>query len=779
MTIAYTSAYTVMQADPGREELWLLEITAQRLTDNTEVTLYFSSAQYGTGPYDTPPSRAYKACITRGFEFSAAAESQSGPSYGLMPSRQAGSIVLGQRLGELDLGDTLQLGGVPLRDYAFAGRRAVVKHGGYSPALGRKLDYDEFATIFTGVADGQPTISTDSVTIKLRSKDALFQYPINTREYFGCRSAVLFPASGGQVALSSGSVFDFTTSDFSWEFLYYFHANPGSTMPVITRGNTGTDGYRVQQLTTGAITFTTHNGSGTQTTTSNPLTPQVWSRISIVRDGASVRIWVDGVDQTATAGAHVDPVTCSDQLFFGRNTSGSVLLLSSMITDVRCWSATLTDSDINSRMHRPLDSTEYAATNLVGYWPCNEVAGTALDQKVVATGAGYDGVLSAGAVLVPSLLGGEDMQGNLLPHAWGYFDGFHPVLVDEATQIYQAHSGSIEAFDRVDIGGTQASSLGASSPYSNLILFLSTPTDDGEHDTCITAGGSYVRFGNLPSHQVTVAGRGDNTGGTFRYTCADLVRFIVCNMGWYPLTDPGELDTASFTALNTANSAQLGYVYTDEHSIADVVDFLLESVGAVGFFRRATDLFAVQQFGAIAGAATPTRTITEDDISIDGVDSLEVGTPTFRVDTRYKQNYTPMSTADILEGAIGTDREKFLRKDWRVASIKSVTVKSNFPDATVFIYDTAFFRWFDAWTECSRQLGLLSTQSQGFRFLVKQGKYDFDRMDTVYFDFGDYDDNGVRQNRFGSGPTRKFIVLDVADDVDTSGAMLTIWRDDA
>lgn len=769
--------YEQFLSDPGRQEIWLLEIDVRDTVNSVDRTLYFSSQQYGTGPYDTPPHRAYKACITRGFEFSAAVEQLSTPVYGLMPSRQGGSIVLGQVLGDLDLGTFPALAGVPLRQYAFAGREARVLHGGLSPALGRMLAYDEFKQVFTGELDGQPSIGESSVTVFLRSKDARFQYPISKRTYYGCQGAILFPsASGGEVDCGTDSAFDFTSSPFSWEFVLYPEANAASTETLICYGVVDTYGYRIDRLTTGALRFSTYQSGATQHTISDPITPQFHNRYTVRLTGSTAQILENNVDITATAGVHVAPasVVAGTHLYFGRNNTGAQILKNCLLTDIRCWSAYLSDDQITSRMHRPLDTTEYSAANLIAYWPANDGNGTALDQKVVALGAAGDGTLSGGAVFAPSLLGGVDLQGEPLPQAWGPFDGFEPVPVDVSTQIHQVHSGSVSLMDKVYIGGGAATTLDNS--YTSVIDFLDSATVPGKHDTCIVAGGSYVRFGGAPSHPVTVGGEGDNTGGTYRETASDIVRFVACNTGWYPLTDPTDLDTSSFTDLLADAPAPVGLAYKGEMSVSSVINFFLQSVGAVGFFRRETDLFSVLQIKDIDDAATPTRTITEEDIDGDEISVLEDNTPAFRVNLQYKHNYRELSITELFEGVAGTDREKFVRKEWRKASQPDTTTKINYPAAVTILYDTGFFNWFDAMTEAARQLQIHKHVAQGYKFKVKQGKTEFDRFDTVYFDYADRDVNFARQNRFGSGPTRKMYVLDVADDADTGGSIITVWR---
>lgn len=781
-----SSAYNTFQSDPGRQEIWLLILEAYNTVTEADATLYFSSAQYGTGPLDTPSSQAFKACITRGFEFAAGTEKVDGPLYGLLPARSGGSLVLGQVLGDLDLGNAFVLGGVPLygtplRDYAFAGRRATVKHGGYSPALGRLLEYDEFKDVFVGEVDGQPKIGGSTVVIKLRTKDSRFEYPINTRTFYGCKGAIIPitpTTTDGYVTAGTNTAFDITSGAFSWEALLYFDALPSVLESIICKGLLATDGYTIERTTAGKIKVGTHQAGASQFTESSVFPLQYWTRLTVRRSGANIDILANGVDITETHGTHTNPVSAAARnlrFFSNSSATGFALML---ISDIRFWSASIGNFLISANMHRPFDPSEYATANLVGYWPCDDGTGTVLDQKVAAT-LFSDGTLIDGAEFTPSLMGGTEMQGDMLPEVFGYFDGFDPVLVHEGRQIYQVHSSTIHAIDRVDIGGTTATALSVDYTSVGLIEFLANPTPSGKHDICMTLGGTYVRFGGNPAHPVTIAGRGDNTGATFRYTISTLVRFIVCNRGWYPLADPTDLDTSSFLTLETANSSKVGITFKDERSVADVVNFLLQTAGAVGYFTRNTDLFKVKQFVAISDAGTPTITITENDIDQSEIEVLDINTPVFRVQLRYKHNPKVLTPSDFTAGLAGTDREKFVIAEWRRVSQVDRDTKETYPDSTVLIYDTAYYEWIAALTEAARQRDLLKTPSQGFRFKIKQGKIDLDRMDVIYFDYADKNEAGFRQLRLGAGPTRKMHVLDVADDADSSGAVITIWRDDA
>ena len=762
--------YQIFAKDPGKVELTLFEPVGVNINTLAEKTFYFSTLEYGTLSGDTPANQRYDSIITRGLEMAARIDPPSGPTYGFLPARSYGSIVLGQSLGNLDLGTLPQMDGVPMREYAFGGRGATSRHGGYSPDLGRWLTYSEMR-VSRMDCDGDPLIGQDSVEFPLRTKDDSFGFPINKRTYFGCKGAVWLDGTNDYVVVgasaAASAVFNFTTTTFTVEFLLYIEANPGTEATIISRGNSTVDGWSVRLSTTGAIKLQTYQSGAAQTTTSTAVSLYRWVRVS-ARCG---RILIDGANATSSAGTHTAPTTASRFLYFGQNSAGTVFF-PGMISDVRIWSTNRTDAEINSMKWRPLDSSEYAATGLLGYWPADDGTGTTLAQKVVATGSGCDGTLTSGAKFVPSCMGGTEMQGDFVPEVWGWVRGFTPVLVHEGTRIYQVHSGSIQAFDRIDVGAVSGTVAG--TPRTSLLTFLNEATSPGQHQTCITPGGSYFRLGSSPVKPLTVELRGDNSGSTFRESVSTLVRYIVCNRGWYPLADPTDLDTTSFSDLETANSAPVGIAYTDDRSVADIVSKLLASVGAVGFFALETGLFTVERFVGVAGKTALDIHLTEKNVATGTLETFAPLSPIFKVSLGYKVNYAPMGSGDLATGAAGTAQEKFVRKDIRRADAYDAQVKELYPDARVISYDTVLDRWVDARAESDRQLGIYGQLGQMFRFLTDATG--FDRMDVIYFSYSDLDEFGVEQFRYGTSDSSVFLVLEAARDAATGGTFVTLWR---
>jgi len=112
---------------------------------------------------------------------------------------------------------------------------------------------------------------------------------------------------------------DFVADDFGIMSFVYFDAI-GSRESILTRGQEDVDGYAVYKDANDAIVFETYQAGATQITkTGNSAVSAItWYHIMITRSGASVRIYINGVDKTSTVGTHINPTTATRELKIGR-----------------------------------------------------------------------------------------------------------------------------------------------------------------------------------------------------------------------------------------------------------------------------------------------------------------------------------------------------------------------------------------------------------------------------------------------------------------------------
>ena len=213
--------------------------------------------------------------------------------------------------------------------------------------------------------------------------------------------------------------------------------------------------------------------------------------------------------------------------------------------------------------------------------------------------------------------GNSDLKGAYKPVCFGRCRNITPVLVEASTGLYQIHDGAIEDVDALHAGGVAYTKVGGTPAANQYSVNVSTGI--------VTVGGAPI------TEQVTCDAKGAKPT-TWLVTVADIVEELVTTAGGFVA---GDLDAASFTALNTANGATVGVYLRDQRSLLEVLDELLASVGGYYGFTRAGK-FQVGRFEAPSG--TPAVTFT--DVEILDLRRQPVGLPLFQVRVGYQPNWT-------------------------------------------------------------------------------------------------------------------------------------------
>jgi hypothetical protein len=112
---------------------------------------------------------------------------------------------------------------------------------------------------------------------------------------------------------SMSTKFNYTTQDFSfsiWVFVTSLTTNIGGQGPFLfSKGSFGSEGYYCQINSGGVVNFVTNSPAGVGTSTAAIISAGNWYNITTTRKGASVKIYVNGVDSTSVTSAHVNPLT--------------------------------------------------------------------------------------------------------------------------------------------------------------------------------------------------------------------------------------------------------------------------------------------------------------------------------------------------------------------------------------------------------------------------------------------------------------------------------------
>ena len=117
------------------------------------------------------------------------------------------------------------------------------------------------------------------------------------------------------------SPFGFTTESFTYSYWIYinsFTTNQANQGPIpYYKGDYNSSGYYSQIGADGSYVFGTCQGGATQFSSIAPatLTTGTWYYISDVRNGSSVRIYVNGIDRTNIAANHINPSYSNSNLY--------------------------------------------------------------------------------------------------------------------------------------------------------------------------------------------------------------------------------------------------------------------------------------------------------------------------------------------------------------------------------------------------------------------------------------------------------------------------------
>ena len=125
------------------------------------------------------------------------------------------------------------------------------------------------------------------------------------------------------------------------------------------------------------------------------------------------------------------------------------------------------------------------------------------------------------------------------------------------------------------IGGyDRGVALTAGSDYADYAALAAATVAGGSYATCLAEG--LVRVGGVPDGPLTFDVKGDDTGGTYVTTAADIIERLVTTQGDFT---SGELDTTAFSQLNTDQGGTLGLLIRDGREIGAVLDEIMATVG--------------------------------------------------------------------------------------------------------------------------------------------------------------------------------------------------------
>lgn len=326
--------------------------------------------------------------------------------------------------------------------------------------------------------------------------------------------------------------------------------------------------------------------------------------------------------------------------------------------------------------------------------------------------------------------GGDDLAGKRKPLVFGYVKGWSGVLLSGAYLTYQVHDGAIKAVTAVYDSGA---ALTATQDYPDYAALIAAPLTGGQYGTCLAIG--VVRVGSKPAGQLTVDVQGDNAGGSFAATTADIIkRWVVRSSS----LRAGDLYLQSFDALNVNQPAPVGYGVgpDDGHTVADVVADLMHGIGGWGGFRK-NGQFEVRRF--MVPTSSPMMLIEPIDIFTIKREPLpsSLTPPPFRQRVTYDRNWTVLNN---FAGSVSAERVAYLSSQFRLAEASAASIQADHPFAQdPDVRACYFLNKADAEVEALRLLNLYRVERALYRITGPRKLLHQNLGDTVSVTFPRWD----------------------------------------
>lgn len=363
----------------------------------------------------------------------------------------------------------------------------------------------------------------------------------------------------------------------------------------------------------------------------------------------------------------------------------------------------------------------------------------------------------AGTNSLPSGLEGvDDLKGQKKPVCYGKVYNIQPPLVNTSRLIYQVNDSSINDVTAVYDKGA---GLTKGTAYSNVSDMETNAPAAGYYRVLSTSTGSYFRLGSTPAGLITA----DVTQGATSAdrTAAQIGKLLAIKGG----VASGDINSSDVTALDTANSAEVGiWIFGDDTGIA-CMDQVMQSVGA-WYGYDATGQFRMGRFEAASGTADVQ--INEDNIlSIEAIRPTDTdrGVPAYKVILKYLKNYTVQSS-DLAAG-VTEARRNVLRYEYQAGFVQDATVQNQFLYAAEIDKTTLLVSSSAANTEASRLLSLYKVRRRMYQIQIA-----LDVTETLP-DLNDV--ANLTLDRFGLDSGTLFRIIGISSSYAKNRATLTLW----
>jgi len=309
----------------------------------------------------------------------------------------------------------------------------------------------------------------------------------------------------------------------------------------------------------------------------------------------------------------------------------------------------------------------------------------------------------------------DDIKGQVIPKMYGSIFNAEPVLVNTSKLIYQITNNNFNTVSNVYDKGA-ALTFGVDRA-TNAAMQATAPAA-GAYDTCKAEG--LIRLGSTPAGLVTMdVYRGTTAANR---TTAQTMSTIATNMGITAYA-------ADVTALDTINSAVIGYYVNDERTALQAMDDVAASIGAFYYFDRLGQ-FRMGQLDDPTGM-TPVYTFYDYEIiDIESVPSKDINIPNKNIKIDYLNNET-VQTTDLAAAVTGARRAWLAKESRRVVENTTWASSTKYLLATEYARKTRLTTATDADNEALRLVAIYELMQRMYNVTINIDLFDFELMDCI------------------------------------------------
>lgn len=238
-------------------------------------------------------------------------------------------------------------------------------------------------------------------------------------------------------------------------------------------------------------------------------------------------------------------------------------------------------------------------------------------------------------------------------------------------------------------------------------------------------------------------------------TVAGIIKSIATTMG------ATSFDSSSFSTLDTAQPATVGYYIPDGGNALQHMDAICEGASCNHGFTRA----AAFQVGRLASPASPDSSYGGSAIIDDTLDRRDTDHPNHEVVVRYSRNWFGSMADNQLVGAVSAADRAYLTQEWRQAKANDTDVLEEHPLSKPITVDSIFDESADASAEASRLLAMFGVLRGYYTVRLKVQPLTLDIGGTTTITHARYD--------LTSGKALRRV--DITEDLDKFEVELGLW----